>query len=66
MALENGNEYQSDIVVSNMTLPRTFLECMDTKDLDPEFHPQGEKLQDSWLIRQGQLGPGWLCPNLPP
>ena len=37
VALENGNEYQADIVVSNMTLPRTFLECMDKKDLEPEF-----------------------------
>ena len=37
VALENGDEYQSDIVVSNMTLPRTFLECMDKDDLDPEF-----------------------------
>jgi len=37
VALENGNEYHADIVVSNMTLPRTFLECMDPKDLEPEF-----------------------------
>ncbi len=37
VALENGNEYHSDIVVSNMTLPRTFLECMDANDLQPEF-----------------------------
>ncbi|MDX2416202.1 MAG: NAD(P)/FAD-dependent oxidoreductase [Xanthomonadales bacterium] len=37
VALENGDEYHSDVVVSNMTLPRTFLECMDPKDLEPEF-----------------------------
>ncbi len=37
VALENGDEYHADIVVSNMTLPRTFLECMDPKDLRPEF-----------------------------
>jgi phytoene dehydrogenase-like protein len=37
VALENGNEYHSDVVVSNMTFPRTFLECMDEKDLDPGF-----------------------------
>ena len=37
VALENGNEYHSDVVVSNMTFPRTFLECMDEKDLDPAF-----------------------------
>ena len=37
VALENGDEYQADVVVSNMTLPRTFLECMDKNDLDPEF-----------------------------
>lgn len=37
VALENGNEYHADVVVSNMTLPRTFLECMDPKDLEPGF-----------------------------
>ena len=37
VALENGNEYYADVVVSNMTFPRTFLECMDEKDLDPAF-----------------------------
>jgi phytoene dehydrogenase-like protein len=37
VALENGNEYYADVVVSNMTLPRTFLECMDPRDLDPGF-----------------------------
>jgi len=37
VALENGDELYADIVVSNMTLPRTFLECMDSKDLEPEF-----------------------------
>jgi phytoene dehydrogenase-like protein len=37
VALENGDEHLADIVVSNMTLPRTFLECMDPKDLEPEF-----------------------------
>ena len=37
VALENGDEHHSDIVVSNMTFPRTFLECMDPKDLRPEF-----------------------------
>jgi len=37
VALENGNEYYSDVVVSNMTFPRTFLECMDEKDLSPSF-----------------------------
>ncbi len=37
VALENGDELYADVVVSNMTLPRTFLECMDPKDLEPEF-----------------------------
>jgi phytoene dehydrogenase-like protein len=37
VALENGDEYNADVVVSNMTLPRTFLECMDPKDLDAGF-----------------------------
>ncbi|KAA9130535.1 NAD(P)/FAD-dependent oxidoreductase [Marinihelvus fidelis] len=37
VALANGDEHRADTVVSNMTLPRTFLECMDPKDLLPEF-----------------------------
>jgi len=37
VVLENGDEHYADVVVSNMTLPRTFLECMDPKDLEPEF-----------------------------
>jgi phytoene dehydrogenase-like protein len=37
VALENGDEHHADVVVSNMTFPRTFLECMDEKDLKPEF-----------------------------
>jgi len=37
VALQNGDEYSADVVVSNMTLPRTFLECFDPKDLDPGF-----------------------------
>lgn len=37
VVLENGNEYHSGTVVSNMTFPRTFLECVDPKDLRPEF-----------------------------
>lgn len=37
VALDNGNEYRADVVVSNLTLPRTFLQCMDPADLRPEF-----------------------------
>jgi len=37
VALENGDEHHADVVVSNMTFPRTFLECMDEKNLKPEF-----------------------------
>jgi len=37
VALENGDEYHAGVVVSNMTFPRTFLECMDPNDLEPEF-----------------------------
>jgi phytoene dehydrogenase-like protein len=37
VATEDGSEYYSDVVVSNMTFPRTFLECMDQRDLKPEF-----------------------------
>jgi phytoene dehydrogenase-like protein len=37
VALQNGDEYQADVVVSNMTFTRTFLECMDPRDLSPGF-----------------------------
>jgi phytoene dehydrogenase-like protein len=37
VALQNGKEYFADVVASNLTLPRTFLECMDPADLDGEF-----------------------------
>ena len=37
VALENGDEHHADVVVSNMTFPRTFLECMDAADLQPSF-----------------------------
>lgn len=37
VALENGDDHYADVVVSNMTFPRTFLECMDPNDLDPGF-----------------------------
>jgi phytoene dehydrogenase-like protein len=37
VALENGDEYFADVIVSNLTLPRTFLECMDPADLDADF-----------------------------
>ncbi len=36
VALENGDEIQSDIVVSNLDPKRTFLKLMDEKDLDPD------------------------------
>ena len=37
VALKNGDEHRARRVVSNMTLPRTFLECMDPGDLHPDF-----------------------------
>jgi phytoene dehydrogenase-like protein len=37
VALENGDEHYADLVVSNMDFRRTFLECMDEKDLNPDF-----------------------------
>jgi len=37
VALENGDEYRADVIVSGLTLPRTFLECMDPGDLHPDF-----------------------------
>ena len=36
VALDNGDEIQSDIVVSNLDPKRTFLKIMDEKDLDPD------------------------------
>jgi phytoene dehydrogenase-like protein len=37
VALENGDEHYADTIVSNMTFTRTFLECMDENDLQPDF-----------------------------
>ncbi|MEJ2383279.1 MAG: NAD(P)/FAD-dependent oxidoreductase [Xanthomonadales bacterium] len=37
VALENGDEHRARRVVSNLTRPRTVLECMDPDDLDPDF-----------------------------
>ena len=37
VALANGDEHRAKLVVSNLTLPRTFLDCMDPADLDPGF-----------------------------
>lgn len=38
VALTNGEEIKSHVVVSNMDVKRTFLNCMDESDLDPEFY----------------------------
>ena len=37
MVLENGDELQANIVVSNLDAKRTFTQCMDEADLPPEF-----------------------------
>ncbi len=37
VATANGNEYRSDIVVSNLDPKRTFTKLFDPKDLAPEF-----------------------------
>ena len=37
VALENGDEIYSDLVVSNLDPKRTFLQIMDEKDLDPSI-----------------------------
>jgi len=37
VTLENGDEHYADTVVSNMDFQRTFLQCMDPKDLQPDF-----------------------------
>jgi len=38
VALTTGEEIEARIVVSGMDVKRTFLQCMDKKDLDPEFY----------------------------
>ncbi|HEX5765888.1 MAG TPA: NAD(P)/FAD-dependent oxidoreductase [Woeseiaceae bacterium] len=38
VALTNGEEIDAEIVVSGMDVKRTFLKCMDEKDLPPEFY----------------------------
>ena len=37
VALDNGDEYQADLVVSNLDPKRTYLKLMDEGDLEPEF-----------------------------
>ena len=38
VALENGDEIHGRLVVSAMDVKRTFLNCMDEKDLPEKFH----------------------------
>ncbi len=38
VALENGEEIDARVVVSNMDVKRTFLKCMDQSDLPKAFH----------------------------
>jgi phytoene dehydrogenase-like protein len=38
--LESGEEISAPVVVSNLDVKRTFLACMDEKDLAPEFRRQ--------------------------
>jgi phytoene dehydrogenase-like protein len=38
VVLSNGEEVDAKIVVSGMDVKRTFLKCMDEKDLPPEFY----------------------------
>ena len=37
VALENGDEYYANTVVSNLDVKRTFLKIVDEKDLEPDF-----------------------------
>ncbi|MGH8263274.1 MAG: phytoene desaturase family protein [Steroidobacterales bacterium] len=37
VALENGDEYRADVVVSNLDPKRTFLKLFDARDLSPEL-----------------------------
>ena len=38
VALTTGEEIDARVVVSGMDVKRTFLQCMDAKDLDPDFY----------------------------
>ena len=40
VALENGDEYYADIIVSNLDVKRTFLKVVDQKDLPEDFVTQ--------------------------
>ena len=45
VALESGNEIASRFVVSAMDVKRTFLKCMDKKDLPESFHRRVEQFK---------------------
>ena len=45
VGLENGDELAADIVVSAMDVKRTFLNCMDSSDVDEEFRTRIENFK---------------------
>jgi phytoene dehydrogenase-like protein len=45
VALENGDEYHADLVVSNLDPKRTFLKLFDEKDLEPSFVEQARNFK---------------------
>jgi phytoene dehydrogenase-like protein len=45
VALENGDELSARVVVSAMDVKRTFLTCMDKKDLPAAFHKRVENFK---------------------
>jgi phytoene dehydrogenase-like protein len=45
VALGSGEEIKANIVVSAMDVKRTFLKCMDRKDLDGEFYERVENFK---------------------
>jgi phytoene dehydrogenase-like protein len=45
VGLENGDEISANIVVSAMDVKRTFLNCMDRSDLDPDFYDRVENFK---------------------
>jgi len=45
VALDNGDEIHADIVVSAMDVKRTFLNCMDKKDLPEKFYRRVENFK---------------------
>ena len=45
VVLENGDELQANIVVSNLDAKRTFTQCMDEADLPPGIYKKAKNFK---------------------